>query len=523
MLSFCRLACQLVTEYPVSKIVFFFSHSIQIKWYATFAEIFKNYFTDCKIHLFVHGETDQQFASHFKQYDEVINILDGFIFNEKLHLQNICFSNDIKELENKLNQSFFWEDVTIDRWIRAKQSPSYSIQYLNHAFNLIKQRYQQYRPICGFGESTMAIYRLAHHLFEHDRRYFLVPIVTRFFERFYIEIDWDLRWKTMFDCYQNYVKNGIPPHLQKIAEEKYKAIVAYHYKPVGLNHHSKKCKRNSDITRWFNIKKYFNVIANLYSVNKNEIKCNVRYCTTANTLTKKIKAYLFNKKSYQFLEKHFEKSIPRNITFCVYFLHCQPEYTIDSLGRYYQDQEYLIANIAANLPSNYFLLIKEHPAMKGQRPIALYKKIMKISNAVLIHPDIDSHTLISQSQLIFTVSGTAALEAVFLNKQSIVFGQYAYSNAHLISFCDSFWKLNALIREKLAYQPDSVETKKHALCLLAAKYQHSFPGKLPYAGDLTDLYMHDDKNIHDITTSFKQILSILFCGKNNEYKFSIGK
>lgn len=511
MLSFFRSTCQLIVKCPVSKVVFFFSHSIQIKWYATFAEIFKNYFTDCKIHLFVHGETDQQCASHFKQYDEVINILDGFIFNEKLHLQNICFSNDIKELENKLNQSFFWEDVTIDRWIRAKQSPSYSIQYLNHAFNLINQRYQQYRPICGFGESGMAIYRLAHHLFDRDGRYFLTPIITRYFDRFYIEMDWDFRWRAMFDCYQHYVKNGIPNHHQKIAEEKYNALVEYHCKPAAVGFLSKRCEKNSNFAHWFNIKKYFNAVRNLYAVNKNEVKCNVRYCTTPDTVIKKMKVYWFHKKSHQFLNRYFKKSIPNNITFCVYFLHYRPEYIIDSLGRYYQDQEYLIANIAANLPSNYFLLIKEHPAMKGYRPISLYQKIKNISNATLIHPDVDSHTLISQSQLVFTIAGTTALEAVFLNKQSIVFGQFAYSHVHLVSFCDSFWKLNALIRKKLAHQPDPVETKKHALCLLAAKYQQSFPGKLPYTGDLTDLYMNDAENQHNIKTSFEKIVSILFC------------
>jgi len=509
-----------IKKINMQKVIFFFSHSNQIKWYATFAEIFKNYFVDCKIHLFVHGETDQQFAAHFTQYDEVINILDGFVFNKKLRVEDICVSDDIREIENKLNQSFFWIDVTIDRWIRAKQSPSYSIQYLNHTFNLIKQRYQQYRPICGFGESTMAIYRLAHHLFDHDRRYFLTPMVTRYFDRFYIEADWDWRWQTMFDCYQHYVKNGIPNDLQTIAEEKYNALVEYHYKPLGADHLSKRCERNSVFSRWFNIKKYFNVIASLCVVNKNEIKYNVRYCTTTDTLIKKMNAYWFHKKSHQFLDRYFEKSIPKNITFCVYFLHYQPEYTIDSLGRYYQDQEYLIANIAANLPSHYFLLIKEHPAMKGHRPISLYKKIIKISNVMLMHPNIASHALISQSQLVFTIAGTAALEAVFLNKQSIVFGQYAYSYAHLVSFCDSFWKLNALIRKKLSDQPDPVETKKHALCLLAAKYQHSFPGKLPYTGDLTDLYMHDVENRHNIKTSFEKILSTLFCEEKNEYQFS---
>lgn len=504
----------------MSKIIFFFSHSNQIKWYATFAEIFKNYFGDCKIHLFVHGETDQQLANHFTHYDEVINILDGFIFNEKSPLQDICFSDAIKEIENKLNQSFFWEDVSIDRWIREKQSPSYSLQYLNHAFNLINQRYQHYRPMCGFGESGMAIYRLAHHLFDRDGRYFLTPITTRYYDRFYIETDWDLRWRSMFDCYQQYVKNGIPAHHQKIAEEKYKALVEDHRKPLGADYLSKRCERNTVFARWFNIRSFFNAITHLYTINKNEIKCNVRYCTTSDTIIKKLKVYWFHKKSYQFLARYFKKSIPDNITFCVYFLHYRPEYIIDSLGRYYQDQEYLIANIAANLPSNYFLLIKEHPAMKGHRPVSLYKKIIKISNAILIHPDVDSHILISRSQLVFTIAGAAALEAIFLNKQSIVFGQYAYSHAHLVSFCDSFWKLNTLIRKKLACQPDPVETKKHALSLLAAKYQHSFPGKLPYTGDLADLYMNDAENRHHIKTSFEKILSTLFCEeklRSNEY------
>lgn len=92
-----------------------------------------------------------------------------------------------------------------------------------------------------------------------------------------------------------------------------------------------------------------------------------------------------------------------------------------------------------------------------------------------------------------------------------MFGQFAYSHVHLVSFCDSFWKLNALIRKKLAHQPDPVETKKHALCLLAEKYQQSFPGKLPYTGGLKELYMNDAENRHNIKTSLEKVVSTLFC------------
>jgi len=81
----------------------------------------------------------------------------------------------------------------------------------------------------------MAIYRLAHHLFDHDGRYFLTPITTRYFDRFYIETDWDLRWKTMFDCYQHYIKNGIPNSHRKNCRGKYNALVEYHYKPLVVD------------------------------------------------------------------------------------------------------------------------------------------------------------------------------------------------------------------------------------------------------------------------------------------------
>lgn len=114
----------------------------------------------------------------------------------------------------------------------------------------------------------------------------------------------------------------------------------------------------------------------------------------------------------------------------VYFpLHAQPEYSTLVLGQMYINQVALVEQVSRSLPIRHTLYVKEHPRMyrDNPRPSAVYERIASLPNVRLLPPDTDSHYLIRESELVVTVSGTAAFEALLYDTPSVTFGRPHYN------------------------------------------------------------------------------------------------
>lgn len=107
--------------------------------------------------------------------------------------------------------------------------------------------------------------------------------------------------------------------------------------------------------------------------------------------------------------------------FIFFPLHKQPEASVDVLGRYYENQFDLIKNIWRCLPTDWTLVVKEHSNAIGDRNFSFYKKVLKLPGVYLIEESTNSHDLIKASEMIFTISGTVALEAVYMSKPALTF------------------------------------------------------------------------------------------------------
>jgi len=484
-------------------VIFFFSHSPQLKWYTVFAQAFKESFSDCKIILFVHGASDKKAAEQYEQYDEIIDLIEGFVYEKNVTLDSTLFSNELTQLEGQLNASFFWDDLMVDRWVRAKQCPSFTMQYIKFSFETLNKLYDQYAPLCGFGESTAAIYRYAHRLFDRDGRPYMVPVATRYFERFYVETDWALSWTLMTDYYHEYVRNGLPEHLVQYIEEVEHNITQKKNKPLVFETFNKQ-QNNALATNY--LYRLCRIIKNQFLIDHAELENNIRHAINTKTIAQKLKKHWYYQRNKAYFEKNTHHHIPQNIKFCVYFAHVNPEYTTDSMGRFYRDQQYLVNNIAAQLPAGYFLLVKEHPPMIGIRDKSFYEDMVRNNNVILMHSDVDSHELIQHASIVFSIVGTVALEAMFMGKPSILFGKCAFHQTNLITFCDSFWGLGALIRQQLRVAVNAADVKKHALAFLAAKFVASIPGKLPLCAETIDAFVADTNNVQVVKDSFKREL-----------------
>lgn len=147
---------------------------------------------------------------------------------------------------------------------------------------------------------------------------------------------------------------------------------------------------------------------------------------------------------------NFKFSKSNNIYF-LYPLHFEPEVAIQYYGQAYLNQIELIRNISNALPLGSKLVIKEHPRSYGFRSNKYYKKLKEINRVELLKSDITMHEAIRQCRGVFTISGSAGLNAVIQKKPCWVFGNVYYSNVgkNLVNKIDNLNKLDININNHL--------------------------------------------------------------------------
>jgi len=118
--------------------------------------------------------------------------------------------------------------------------------------------------------------------------------------------------------------------------------------------------------------------------------------------------------------------------FVFFPLHLQPEASTMLLAPLYLDQPSVVRTVAPSLPLGHTLYVKEHPNMIGRRPIAYYEQFEDLSNVRFIHPRVDSHELIRESDLVTTSTGTAGLEALFFRTPTLTFGDTHYNELDMV-------------------------------------------------------------------------------------------
>ena len=135
------------------------------------------------------------------------------------------------------------------------------------------------------------------------------------------------------------------------------------------------------------------------------------------------------------MEKNLDKNIENHLPFVYFPMHLDQERVLLLGAPFYVNQFEVIQNIAKSLPIGYKLYVKDHPVMnvRGWRSVSEMKKIMKLYNVHLLHPSMDQAELISKCDLVITIKGTAAIDAIFHKKPSIIFenvGLYKLSCIH---------------------------------------------------------------------------------------------
>lgn len=129
-----------------------------------------------------------------------------------------------------------------------------------------------------------------------------------------------------------------------------------------------------------------------------------------------------------FLRRHYISADKlRLIDYAFYPLHKEPEVTLLVYGRPYLNQIEVVCNYARSLPVGMKLVVKEHPAAIGYRPLSYYKKLLAIPNVVLAPPEITSRELIQNVRMVTIIGGSIGFEALIMKKPVIIIGHAPFS------------------------------------------------------------------------------------------------
>lgn len=124
--------------------------------------------------------------------------------------------------------------------------------------------------------------------------------------------------------------------------------------------------------------------------------------------------------------KGFGRKLSKTQKYIYYPLHINPEYSTLIQGGLLQDQLVVIELLAKSIPSDWIVYVKEHPAtvVYRLRPRSFYKKIESIPNVEIAPTYSDMHNIISNAEMVATMTGTSAWEAVLRGKPVITFSDY---------------------------------------------------------------------------------------------------
>lgn len=121
-------------------------------------------------------------------------------------------------------------------------------------------------------------------------------------------------------------------------------------------------------------------------------------------------------------------------------LNVQPECSTSPQGGVFVDQILMLETLAAALPDDWLIYVKEHPiqwlrfgaGFSSYKYPGYYKAISKIKNVFIVPVETSSYKLIDQAQAVALVSGAAGWEAVLRGKPAIVFGYPWYKDCPVI-------------------------------------------------------------------------------------------
>lgn len=471
----------------------FFSHWSQIPYFATISRVLKEE-RQVRTTLWTMGGYAERRGEKTGAFDRIENFLpsaSALDVADSEHRSNVGWARD---LEERLGTTFFHRDLAQDRYFAGRTMPEIRYEDLPPE-GWDERRLYAFMRIVGqevddrvsredvdlmWVEMNSAPYRLARRLCEQ----YDVPAVhygsARLWEgRGYLETGLGFVWEECRDTYRQFSRHGIPEHLRQKAEERLNEIWREHSQPTY--HIENKRGRKSfwerlDVQQIAqNFQYWWKCLREPWTQNPRHLPAGLF------SSWGQIKRYLHSRSSERFYRDAVSRDVDLDRRYAVYFLHVQPEMTVENMAFEYQDQVATIRNLVAGLPADVPLYVKEHKPMVGRRREAFYAELAHIPGVVLVDDTTHSHQYIQNAQVVLTLTGTVGLEAMVYGTPAVAMGDVFYTEFEGIYHTTSIRHA-----ERLLHAPATLEgaDRTDVVRMLAALYSASAPAAWP--PDLTD-------------------------------------
>ncbi|WP_297766482.1 hypothetical protein [uncultured Muriicola sp.] len=439
--------------------------------------------------LLTMGMEECEFGLETGAFDSVKNILPGESELDGADAELAVATQALKDLEERIGSLFVHRDILMDRLFRGQPGTeidlnkvpviwtgSRTIRFMYVMLKRLEAEMANFEHDFVFVETNSAPYRLAWRLAREKG----IP-AGQFFqgrvwpERVYLETGLGLYWHQARTAYREMIDSPMKGDELKKVTQKLQTIIQEKTKPVS--------------SQWEVFKSAPGFLSRLHPLrllagSKDWLGTRARTATInprvlpAQTYTPLAKYFRYRNgvKAKRFLTKHqtpFE--IIRKKKYAMYFLHVQPELSVEEMAFEYQDQVNTLRSILASLPADMSLVVKEHTPMLGRRQLDTYSQLSHMPGVILADPSVDSHLLVARAAVVVTLTGTAALEAIFYGIPAIVLGSVFFDCFNGIYKPESLQELN-----KLLSNPDKLTgaSKEDALRAIGSMLRASVPGMM---------------------------------------------
>lgn len=469
--------------------ILLFSHLTQIPRYASYVKAFKEVIP-VRTLLLTMGEKEYELGENIGEFDVVKDVLpkQSEIEGDDCELSGV--SQKLRGLEERIGSRFVHKDILMDRYFRGQSVLDIDLnkvpliwtgtrteQFMYAIYNQLQKELEKFEPDFVYVETNSAPYRMAWRLAREKGIPAGIFMPVRFWpDRIYLETGIGLDWAKARQHYSKSNESTLKGIELSEINDKLETILQEKTKPPYMKWDY--AKGSSGIIKRLapkNLLKGFGdwlgPRAQSYTMNPRVLPGNL-YSPLA-----KFVRYRNSVKAKRFLRKHVTQldQIQEKM-YAIYFLHVQPEITVEEMAFEYQDQVNTLRNILAYLPADMSLVVKEHTPMLGHRPQEVYRRLLHMPGIIIADSHEDSHELIVKASVVITLTGTVALEAMLYGIPAIVLGSIFFDCYKGIYKPENLQEL-----EKLLSNPTMLlgASREDAIRALGSMFMASVPGILP--------------------------------------------
>lgn len=430
------------------------------------------------VHIWTMDPTVFDIAGSFDGVCRVIDLGAGF---RRSHIGESEYRRALgrlRELEVAWGTPFFHQDEALDRMLTGITDAEVVFQDVRSpwsrqeiavmaiaVYDATRREMIEQKLLAVVGETNTLPYRLIYRVAESLGIPHLRPeIVPHSGGRMYFEDALGSRWTRCQELYTRFAAEGVPSGPSEWADGKLSEVIEARH-ASALFHTSLAGGARSVQTRLMpsNVARSFREWREALGPRSRDSPRGVDPSILSPTA--KGRRLVRSVRRSRFYESVALRSIPREEYACM-FLHVQPEHTVECLAFEYQDQVALARNLAAALPADVLLLVKDHPLCGGRRSSEFYGEIRSIPGVELLHHSVDTSAAIDRSQLTATLTGTVALESICSGVACVVFGESYYRGFAGVYPGGTI----ASLREQFSEWPLPGASVEECRCALAARY-----------------------------------------------------